>query len=80
MQAQGAVYDHGLIMVALGLDFIAGVGALLAIPLIPLVALVLQGLALIMLSISTTDRRQRVSRALKMRSNKRQRLDKGEGD
>lgn len=70
MQTNGAVYDHGLIMVALALDFVAGVGAIAGAPLIPLVALVLQALALILLSISTTDRRRRVLRALKMRSTK----------
>lgn len=67
IQTHGAVYDHGLILLALLLDFVAGIGALMGIPLVPLVALIVQALALITLSFGQTQRRRRIFQALKLR-------------
>lgn len=71
MQTRGAVFDHGLILLALILAFIAGVGALSGYPIVPLVALILQALVLIGLSVSQTERRRRILRHLRLRPEKK---------
>jgi hypothetical protein len=70
MQTHGAVYDHTLILLALMLDFVAGVGAVAGVPLVPLVALIAQALALIALSFSQTQRRRHILRTLRLRREK----------
>lgn len=67
----GAVYDHGLILLALLLDFVAGIGALVSIPLVPLIALIVQALALILLSFGQTRRRRQIVTALRLRPAKK---------
>lgn len=60
MQFRGAVGDQGLLFAALALECLAGVGALAGYPLVPLVALCAEALALIALSFTQTRRRQRL--------------------
>lgn len=67
LQTQGEVWDHALILAALGSLFAAGMFSLFSLPDGALVSLIVCAVALIVLSFSQTHRRRRVFGALRLR-------------